>query len=395
MEALQDKVKEFTRDGPPSVGQLIALNELAKKEGVKKNELDKLIEEAVAANKLVYETQRASIDDRPSFDRPKDVTFEKSRMDFPERRDLFDHQQTKQSTASDELMFNRPELTFGNVELDFSDSKNTASAQQIVVDPLPESETTSIDFRSVSEVDTRIDQKQPVEFTSIPLEHQLSYDQKISEIKSALEEINQVIIERGYPFLDEEYLNIQNQLYAKYGLPPLRSIRDSIVQQPHFDQPKIPSYQESTTPISPASDTHQFAQSQEEIERQLQIVKQKEEEKYKQKLEEKKLVEKQSKETSNRSTFEVSKSIGTIAVLGWIAAGVSILLFPLIGVIMGIVTLSKVKELERKVTTQNLVLAAEDVTKLKTARTIGLIAVFVGAGKLVFLWLNFGTIFQN
>jgi hypothetical protein len=388
MEALKEKIYEYTLDGPPSVGQLIALQELAKKVGVNKNDLEKLIEEAVASNKVAYEALRTSIDNRPSYERPSDVTFEKSRMDFPERRDLFDRQETKQSTASDELLFNRPELTFGKVELDFGTSQTTADKFTSDKDSGSILKNEPIGIPVVEQKEETVDSKHPVKETP-PENIPLSYDQKIAEIKGALIELNQVIIERGYPFSEEEYLHIQNQLYAKYGLPPLRSLTEAIVHQPTFDAPKIQA------PSSPASDVQAFTQSQEEIERQLKIVKQKEEEKYRQKLEEKKLMDKQSNETANRSTFEVSKSIGSTAVLGWIAAGVSILLFPFIGVIMGIVTISKAKEVEKKVVAQNLVLATEDVNKLKTSRTMGLIAIFVGVGKLIFMLINYGSLYIN
>jgi hypothetical protein len=398
MEALQEKIKEFTVDGPPSVGQLIALNELAKKEGVKKNELEKLIEAAIADNKEVYEAQRTSIDERPSFERSQEFSFEKSRVDFPERRDLFDRTETQQSSAADTLLFNRPELTFGNVDLDFGSANEKTN-----LDPeYSSSPTIGIEKEELIELDIlegatvaeeeMSSKETPVELEEQPKTSQLTYDEKIGEIKSALVELNKVILERGYPFTDDEYLNIQNQLYIKHGLSPLRNLSEAIVQQPYFEP--IQSVQQPTN-TSSTTVQQEFSQSQEEIERQLQIVKQKEEEKYRKKLEEKKLLEKQTKEKATRTTFEISKLISSTIVLAWISAAVSLILFPLIGAIMGIITLSKVKEANQKVIDQNLVLATEDLNKLKTARTLGYIALFLGIGKLIFTFLNYGTIFLN
>jgi hypothetical protein len=401
MDALQEKIKEYTSDGPPSVGQLIALHELAKKEGVKKNELEKLIDAAVASNKESYEANRTSMDERPSFERSQDFSFEKSRVDFPERRDLFDRTATEQSTAADVLQFNRTELNFGKVDLDFGRVKGAGT----------QSETTDnnsiVDDKAISHQDATnlgawessfsetIQPEKPIDFASTPPEHQLSYDQKISEIKSSLVELNKVLLERGYPFTDEEYLNIQNQFYTKYGLPALRSLDEAIMQQPYFEPYQSVHQEAASTPPSSVNVKDDYSQSQEEIERQLQIVKQKEEEKFQQKLEEKKLLEKQTKEKATRSTFEISKLIGSTTVLAWIAAAVSFFLFPLIGIIMGIITLSKVKEANQKVTEQRLILATEDVNKLRTARSMGYIAIFIGVGKLIFTFLNYGTIFPG
>ena len=45
---LINKIKEFTQDGPPGVGQRIELADIAKKVGVKRVELDKLIDKTIA-----------------------------------------------------------------------------------------------------------------------------------------------------------------------------------------------------------------------------------------------------------------------------------------------------------------------------------------------------------
>ena len=48
MENLINKIKEYTKDGSPGVGRLIELGDLAKTVGVKKSELEKLINNALA-----------------------------------------------------------------------------------------------------------------------------------------------------------------------------------------------------------------------------------------------------------------------------------------------------------------------------------------------------------
>lgn len=97
MEELINKLKEFTQDGPPGVGQRIELSDLAKKVGVKRVELEKLIDKAVAnggnvmtpsvaeLNKLSEEVPEEEKSEERVFERP---TNERSRMTEYERPDL-------------------------------------------------------------------------------------------------------------------------------------------------------------------------------------------------------------------------------------------------------------------------------------------------------------------
>lgn len=132
MQELLDKIKEFTIDGSPSVGQWIELGDLAKKHGIAKTEMEKMVSKALekpAMPKPEFVEDKENIRNEYSFDRDREYVrpdLELSRANF--EREMLERRER------DALMFNRdeessipeieqPEVTFPELNVDFDQTK--------------------------------------------------------------------------------------------------------------------------------------------------------------------------------------------------------------------------------------------------------------------------------
>jgi len=117
MENLVEKINDHTASGPPSVSELIELQELARKLKVPRATLEKMITEAVASRpekeSSISNNQSSTIE--PSYERP----------DYDAARNSFDTEMNQRREAEsiperEEIEFNRPDIVFPTMEDPFA-----------------------------------------------------------------------------------------------------------------------------------------------------------------------------------------------------------------------------------------------------------------------------------
>lgn len=130
MQQLVEKIKEFTKDGSPSVGQWIELTDLAKKAGVKKTEMERMVEDVLTNLKegkeeSIQEDQEIKeVSPEIGFEFPRPEQFD--RPDPDEMRNAFEkemlerRQKEERKLEADVPEFERPEITFPELEVTFN-----------------------------------------------------------------------------------------------------------------------------------------------------------------------------------------------------------------------------------------------------------------------------------
>lgn len=137
MQELVDKIQEFTREGSPSVGQWIELGDIAKKCGVKKTEMEKMVEEALAnpnISSVNEKEEQAEFEERkPEFVR--DSSYE--RPSFEYQRDQFEEEMLKRREQENQMfkreeepVFEQPEVVFPELKVEFGDNSEKEKDEQ-------------------------------------------------------------------------------------------------------------------------------------------------------------------------------------------------------------------------------------------------------------------------
>jgi hypothetical protein len=144
MEELINKLKEFTQDGPPGVGQRIELSDIAKKVGVKRVELEKLINEFIAKKSVEEPVQESIVEEAESdstkekqttdnpFERPLEDRFRQpdfERPDLDTARDSFEKElNLRQQNEREKLdasipEFQQPDIVFPELNVSFGNTE--------------------------------------------------------------------------------------------------------------------------------------------------------------------------------------------------------------------------------------------------------------------------------
>ena len=219
MQELIDKIKEYTIDGHPGVGQIIELSDIAKKHGVKKTELEKLIVQQLAAAK--DETEPESYEEnvpeveipavspeviepisplkqenftKPEYDRPdmdsarNSFEIEMKLRQEEERQKLQENKPTFEAPT-----FSQPDIVFPELNVSFGDDKK--EQEEIVEQELPEivqeekvAETFEVPVFDAPEikVEERINVSQEIP-ESKPFDSGIHFEPKKEEKESTLE----------------------------------------------------------------------------------------------------------------------------------------------------------------------------------------------------------------
>ncbi|CAG5076929.1 DUF4190 domain-containing protein [Parvicella tangerina] len=158
MQELVDKIKEFTIDGSPSVGQWIQLGELAKKSGVKKFEMEKMVAEALKkkvattvseeSKEIVPEnldSEENLIDITDPFEYKREATFNRPNLEFD--RDKFEREMMSRRVQEDK-MFDRdeeeeteieqPEVVFPELNVTFDQPVDQVEPPKAEEEPIVE-----------------------------------------------------------------------------------------------------------------------------------------------------------------------------------------------------------------------------------------------------------------
>lgn len=464
MEELLQKIKEHTSQGSPSVGQLIELNDLAKKAGVKRNELEKLITESVAKQKLDDFERKSPLSSSTDFT-DSSRTIEPQRPVFEDRRDIFERKieedRNFDSSSFGTSTFEKKEVSYDEINKNFENASKTgvksshypdskerekelleeknkqqnaaltveqklalvSKELQLAVNArkiqgLPAyTEQQFFDLTNIFrkkyglhkleepiivEKEEPIVQKEEEETTPIQVElneemeaetiniqqpskkeAELSYDKKIGEIKKELQNINASNFFNNYAVKAEEYIALHNTLFEKYGLPKIKSLEECIIPLPELSISKnFSPKKETKTP--PTQEKSNYTQSQEEIERQLNIVKKKEAEKQAE-FEKKERIKKQLEElnTLERSRQMVINDLKSTRVMAFVALGLSLFIVPIAGVILGGITMIRLGEFKKKLQDVGLAQNKETETIFNVARFVSIGAFAIGAFKML------------
>ncbi len=219
MEILLNKIKEYTIDGSPGVGQLIELQDIAKKEKVTRATLEKMIDQAIEANKKVdlssnhiAESKNNSNEEveeinpiTPKFDVGSQETFVPfERPNLESARDSFDKEmlarqekETQNIEQKSQLFENREEVVFPELNVSFENEK--VEKKEIFENEMPELPNPKEELPEI------VQQKELTsDFETVELEqHDISFDSKESdfsvdkpeEIKPEVETISGITFE--------------------------------------------------------------------------------------------------------------------------------------------------------------------------------------------------------
>ncbi len=219
MEILLNKIKEYTIDGSPGVGQLIELQDIAKKEKVTRATLEKMIDQAIEANKKVdlssnhiAESKNNSNEEveeinpiTPKFDVGSQETFVPfERPNLESARDSFDKEmlarqekETQNIEQKSQLFENREEVVFPELNVSFENEK--VEKKEVYEYEMPELPNPKEELPEI------VQQKELIsDFETVELEqHDISFDSKESdfsvdkpeEIKTEVETISGITFE--------------------------------------------------------------------------------------------------------------------------------------------------------------------------------------------------------
>lgn len=194
MEELINKVKEFTQDGPPGVGQRIELGDLAKKAGVKRTELEKLIDKAivnrgsllspsVAADAQELQIKEERLENR-LFDRPVEESFRVTEYERPDmdaarvsfEKELILRKQQEQEKVDEradeieqpEVVFPKLDVTFGREESKEEVKEEVPKVEDIEVPEIVQEELKSefeVPEIPISKVEVKVEESEPTDKT--------------------------------------------------------------------------------------------------------------------------------------------------------------------------------------------------------------------------------------
>jgi hypothetical protein len=206
MENLLQKIKEYTANGSPSVGQLIELNDLGKKVGIKRNDLDKLISEHVAAQKQ-DDFARKPVITAPTDYRDASRNLENQRPIFEDRREFFERKEEENrnfdSNSFGTSTFEKKEVSFEETNRNFENANKTGVKNT----NYPDSKERE------AEINKAHNQTTPL----------LTIEEKIALVSKELQlAVNARRIQGLAAYTEKEFFEITNQIRQKYGLHKLK-----------------------------------------------------------------------------------------------------------------------------------------------------------------------------
>lgn len=220
MANLLEKIAEYTVDGSPGVSQLIELQELARKEKVSKTSLEKLIQESIANQTTIEESEVRNETKYPekTFSRPD---FDSARNSFDEEMDL----RRKESSISieREIDFDQNDIVFPELNVTFDNNKKEEEEyvvnEKVVdnipvnIDPVKEEKIAEIveSFQNTVEeiIPTEIDiRKRQLDETLKTNQARIAQTSSLEELKNELF----VLVELGKGFeVETDFLNSLKQ----------------------------------------------------------------------------------------------------------------------------------------------------------------------------------------
>jgi len=206
MENLLQKIKEYTANGSPSVGQLIELNDLGKKVGIKRNELDKLISEHVAAQKQ-DDFARKPVITAPTDYRDANRNLETQRPIFEDRREFFERKEEENrnfdSNSFGTSTFEKKEVSFEETNRNFENANKTG--------------VKNTNYPDSKEREAEINQAHNKTTPQLTIEEKIAFVSK--ELQLA---VNARRIQGLAAYTEKEFFEITNHIRQKYGLHKLK-----------------------------------------------------------------------------------------------------------------------------------------------------------------------------
>ena len=207
MENLLQKIKEYTSQGSPSVGQLIELNDLAKKVGVKRNELDKLITQYVAEQKQDDFQRNPIIQNNIDY---SDSTrnLETQRPIFEDRRAIFERKEDENrnfdASSFGTSTFERKEVSYEETNRNFENANKTS-------------------VKNTHYPDSKEREKEIIEEHNKTKNAALTIEQKLANVTTELHlAVNARKIQGLKAYTENEFFELTNIIRQKYGLHKLQ-----------------------------------------------------------------------------------------------------------------------------------------------------------------------------
>lgn len=189
MEQLVEKINNHTASGPPSVSELIELQELARDLKIPRSTLEKMIAEAISLNsvKEVKSVVRDLSVDEPSYER---LNYDSARNSFD--AEMNQRRETESIPERKEIEFNRPEIVFPKMEDPFSDRKKEVDEQDSDVEA-----TSELLFDSEIPIENFDFEIEPFpEFVVDPVESVNNISEEIQEIEEMTAELEKTSKEK-------------------------------------------------------------------------------------------------------------------------------------------------------------------------------------------------------
>jgi hypothetical protein len=207
MENLLQKIKEYTAQGSPSVGQLIELNDLAKKVGVKRNELDKLITQYVAEQKQDDFQRNPIIQNRTDY---SDSTrnAETQRPIFEDRRAIFERKEDENrnfdSSSFGTSTFEKKVVSYEETNRNFENANKTS-------------------VKNTHYPDSKEREKEVIDEQNKTKNATLTVEQKLANVATELHlAVNARKIQGLKAYTENEFFELTNIIRQKYGLHKLQ-----------------------------------------------------------------------------------------------------------------------------------------------------------------------------
>jgi hypothetical protein len=207
MENLLQKIKEYTAQGSPSVGQLIELNDLAKKVGVKRNELDKLIIQHVAEQKQDDFQRNHIIQNRTDY---SDSTrnLETQRPIFEDRRAFFERKEDENrnfdASSFGTSTFEKKEVSYEETNRNFENANKTS-------------------VKNTHYPDSKEREKEVIEEQNKTKNAALTVEQKLANVTTELHlAVNARKIQGLRAYTENEFFELTNVIRQKYNLHTLQ-----------------------------------------------------------------------------------------------------------------------------------------------------------------------------
>jgi len=214
MENLLQKIKEYTAQGSPSVGQLIELNDLGKKVGVKRNELDKLITQYVAEQKQDDFERNPIIQNHIDYsDSTRNI--ETQRPIFEDRRAIFERKEDENrnfdASTFGTSTFERKEVSYEETNRNFENANKTS-------------------VKNTHYPDSKEREKEVIEEQNKTKNAHLTLEQKLANVTTELHlAVNARKIQGLKAYTENEFFELTNIIRQKYGLHKLQ--KPTIVEE--------------------------------------------------------------------------------------------------------------------------------------------------------------------